>query len=230
MKKKPAHKTADEIRKLVLRAAAGLFMQKGYTATSMREISKNAGVNMGSLIYVYEHKDRILLDLVSHALDTQSDAAEKLLNGNAEDKLLLWAAETVLRLHIAENNEQMRELLLAAYSNPEIAVIAFQHSAKKHSEYFHQFYPKYEIKDFYELEIAAGGIIRSYMSVPCDMYFTMERKVRRYLETSCLIYRVPEERIRSVIKSIAEIDFSRAAQQVIDNIVSNLDIVEEAGT
>ena len=99
MKKKTVHRTAEENRKLVLRAAAGLFLQKGYTATSLREISRISGVNMGSLTYIYEYKDKMLLELVAHALDTQYIAAEKLL-GDTDDKLLLWAVENILRLHI----------------------------------------------------------------------------------------------------------------------------------
>lgn len=227
MRKKPAHRTFEESRKLVLRASAGLFVQKGYTATTLRQISTASDVNMGTLVHIYEHKDKILLDLVSHALEAQYSAAEKLLQGTAKDEILLWVAEAVLRLHIAESNEQMRELLLAAYSNPEIAVIAHQHAAAKHADAFRQFCPQYETKDFFELEIAAGSIIRGYMAIPCDMYFTMERKVRRFLETSCLIYRVPEERIQRIIQFVTEIDFSQAAQSVIGDIVNQLDIAEE---
>ena len=229
MRKKPVHRTFEESRKLVLRASAGLFIQKGYTATTLREISAASDVNMGSLVHIYEHKDKILLDLVSHSLEAQYSAAEKLLQGNAKEALLLWAAEAVLRLHIAESNEQMRELLLAAYSNPEIAIIVHQHAAAKHAGAFCQFCPQYETKDFFELEIAAGSIVRGYMAIPCDMYFTMERKVRRFLETSCLIYRVPEDRIQRIIQFVTAIDFSQAAQSVIGDIVHQLDIAEEAG-
>ena len=80
-----------------------------------------------------------------------------------------------------------------------------------------------EFKDFYELEIATGGIIRGFMSVPCDMYFTMQRKVKRYLETAFLVYKAPEQKIQEAINFVSQIDFEAAAPQVIEHLLAALD-------
>jgi len=223
MDQKTIHRTSEENKKLVLHAAAKLFLRKGYTATTLREIAKESGVNIGSLMYSYESKENILCDLVTHVLEGQFSATAKLLHGMTEDKILFWAAETTLQLHMAESSEQIRELYLAAYSHQKSAALIYQAIAEKMQTYFQPFYPDYEAKDFYELEIATGGIIRGFMSVPCDMYFTMKRKVKRYLETTFLVYKVPEAKIQEAIQFVSTIDFSAVAQQVIDNLLSALD-------
>lgn len=227
MRKQTTYRTAEENRQLVLRAAARLFMQKGYVGTSLREIAKASGVNMGSVTYIYEHKDSILTDMVSRALNTQFAVTAALLKGYTEDKMKLWVAEMVLQLCVAESNEQLRELFLAAYSNPQIAAIVYENSVERRYDYFHQFNPQYEIKDFFEVENAVGGIIRSFMALPCDMYFTLQRKIRRFLEITGLVYRIPEDEIKSVISFILTIDFSEIVQQIIETIVSDLGIEEE---
>lgn len=223
MENKAIPRSSEDNKRIILCTAARLFLSRGYTATTLRLIAKEADVNIGSLMYTYESKENILCSLVSFVLDGQFAQAEKLLDGVTEDPLLFWAAETTLQLYIAESSEHIRELYLAAYSHPKSAALIYQVIAEKMQHYFKEYYPHYESKDFYELEIATGGIIRGFMSVPCDMYFTMERKVRRYLETAFLVYKIPEKRIQEAITFVSQIDFKTAAPQVVDFLLADLD-------
>lgn len=223
MENKAIPRSSEDNKRIILCTAARLFLSRGYTATTLRLIAKEADVNIGSLMYTYESKENILCSLVSFVLDGQFAQAEKLLEGVTEDPLLFWAAETTLQLYIAESSEHIRELYLAAYSHPKSAALIYQVIAEKMQHYFKEYYPHYESKDFYELEIATGGIIRGFMSVPCDMYFTMERKVRRYLETAFLVYKIPEKRIQEAITFVSQIDFKTAAPQVVDILLADLD-------
>ena len=223
MDQKTIQRTSEENKRLVLHTAARLFLQKGYTATTLRQIAKEAGVNIGSVMYLYESKENILCDLVSFVMGGQFAATEKLLAGKTEDMLLFWAAETTLQLYIAESSEHIRGLYLAAYSHSKSSSLIYQYVAEKMQVYFKAYYPEYEFKDFYELEIATGGIIRGFMSVPCDMYFTMQRKIKRYLETSFLVYKVPEQKIQEAINFVSQIDFEAAAPQVIEHLLAALD-------
>ena len=223
MDQKTIQRTSEENKRLVLHTAARLFLQKGYTATTLRQIAKEAGVNIGSVMYLYESKENILCDLVSFVMGGQFAATEKLLAGKTEDMLLFWAAETTLQLYIAESSEHIRGLYLAAYSHSKSSSLIYQYVAEKLQVYFKAYYPEYEFKDFYELEIATGGIIRGFMSVPCDMYFTMQRKVKRYLETAFLVYKAPEQKIQEAINFVSQIDFEAAAPQVIEHLLAALD-------
>ena len=45
-------------------------------------------------------------------------------------------------------------------------------------------------------EIASTGMMRSFVAVPCDMYFTVERKIARFLECAFRVYNVSPERRR----------------------------------
>ncbi|MBR3796403.1 MAG: TetR/AcrR family transcriptional regulator [Clostridia bacterium] len=87
MEQKGLHRSTEENRRLILWAAARLFEQNGYTATTLRQIAKEAGINIGSLMYAYESKKCILVDLVKYVLDGQFTAAEKLLQGVTNDKV-----------------------------------------------------------------------------------------------------------------------------------------------
>ena len=54
------------------------------------------------------------------------------------------------------------------------------------------------------------------------MYFTMEAKVARYLETTFRVYRVPQEKTQEAIQFVSKFDFSRISQSVIDSMLSML--------
>lgn len=223
MEHKITHRSTEENKKLLLEVAAKLFLQKGYTATTLREIAKEAGVNIGSLMYTYESKENILADLVPIVLHGQFGFSSQILHGVTEDKILYWATETALQLHMAESNEAVRELYLMAYSLPKPSAVIYQHIAEKLQVFFQANFPEYEAKDFYELEIASGGIIRSFMSVPCDLYFDINRKIRRYLQTSFRIYKLPEEKAEEAFRFVSAIDFTTATQQLVDLLLKKIE-------
>ena len=209
-------------RRKILLKAANMFLSQGYTQTTLRELARESGVNIGSLMHLFENKENILCALVSVVLDGQFSAAQKLLGNMTDDKILFWAAETTLQLYMAESSEQIRDLYITAYSLPKTSDIIRRSIAEKMSEYFLPYNPGYQEKDFYEMEIATGGIIRGFMSVPCDMYFTMDTKVARYLETSFRVYKVPQEKTQEAIQFVSRFDFAQIAQNVIDSLLSML--------
>ena len=209
-------------RRKILLKAANMFLSQGYMQTTLRELAKKSGVNIGSLMHLFENKENILCALVSVVLDGQFSAVQKLLSNMTDDKILFWAAETTLQLYMAESSEQIRDLYITAYSLPKTSDIIRRSIAEKMSEYFLPYNPGYQEKDFYEMEIATGGIIRGFMSVPCDMYFTMDVKVARYLETSFRVYKVPQEKTQEAIQFVSRFDFAQIAQNVIDSLLSML--------
>lgn len=72
-------------------------------------------------------------------------------------------------------------------------------------------------------EISSAGIMRSHLSVPCDVYFTMERKLRVFLETTFLIYHVPEEKIQEAIEFVMQFDWKSIANGVIQQMLEFLE-------
>ena len=209
-------------RRKILLKAANMFLSQGYAQTTLRELARESGVNIGSLMHLFENKENILCALVSVVLDGQFSAVRKLLSNMTDDKILFWAAETTLQLYMAESSEQIRDLYITAYSLPKTSDIIRRSIAEKMSEYFLPYNPGYQEKDFYEMEIATGGIIRGFMSVPCDMYFTMDTKVARYLETSFRVYKVPQEKTQEAIQFVSRFDFAQIAHNVIDSLLSML--------
>ena len=69
-----------------------------------------------------------------------------------------------------------------------------------------------------------GGIIRGFMSVPCSMYFTMERKIKSFLETSLLVFEVPKDKIKEIISFVMNIDFVNIINETMEDILLSFQI------
>ena len=217
------HNEHEKIKLHILYTATQMFLESGYTAATMRQIADQSGIKYGSMRTFYPTKEDILCDLVSFVLEGQFSFTAELLKGKTEDKILFYAAETTLQLHMAESSEQVRELYLACYSLPNSAELIFHQITGKLEHIFKEQLPHWETKDFYEREIASGGIMRNFLSVPCDMYFTMDRKVRSFLESTFLLYRVPDEKIAEAIEFVHQFEWEQIAAGVIDNMLAYLE-------
>ncbi len=223
MLEKTIHSRQDAAKSKILHAAAKLFLAKGYTNTTLKEIATLSGVNYGSLMFAFRSKDLILSELVGFVLDGQFEYTEKILRGKTDDKILFYAAETTLQLYMAESSEHIRELYSLAYSQSASSDIIYNKITLKLAEIFKEQYPDFTQGEFYEKELASAGIMRNYMTRPCGIYFTMDRKVKAFLENTLLLYEIPRGKIEEAIKFVSQFDFKTIAQQVIDNMLAYLE-------
>ena len=82
-------------------------------------------------------------------------------------------------------------------------------------ELFGKEHPGYTRQDFYELELATSGMLRSFMARKCDRSFTMEQKLRRFLSCGMTIYGVDQEKQQEVIDQVLKMDLKSVADQLL---------------
>ena len=209
-------------RNKMLKAATFLFLEQGYDKTTTTQIAKAAGMSQASFFAAFESKEAILLELTKIMFSSQFVAAAAMMP--TDDPLLLYALETGLQLHITELSEPLRELYVATYSLPSTSEYVYQNTTEKLIKIFAPYLPEAQEKDFYELEIASAGITRGFMARPCDLYFTMERKLRRYLSCCFRIYKVPQEVYAPVIEAALRRDLKSDAEKIIAATVQRAEL------
>jgi len=104
-----------EPRQEILRAAARLFQQQGYDATSMNDVAAALKLSKGGLYHHFQSKDEILFHIMSHAMDITEERvinAARRIEG-AEERL-----RTLIRLHIeVVLSEEDREITVMLHEN-----------------------------------------------------------------------------------------------------------------
>jgi AcrR family transcriptional regulator len=97
----------QEPRQEILRAAARLFQQQGYDATSMNDVAAALKLSKGGLYHHFESKDEILFHIMSHAMQLTEDRVINVvrrIDGGRPDGTRVDVTEerlrTLIRLHI----------------------------------------------------------------------------------------------------------------------------------
>ncbi len=213
-----------EIYRKILTAATAMFIQKGYEKTTLVDIANLSGVSKRVIIYEMNSKEEILGHLVTKFLDGVTEVSGAASKKLTDDRLLIFISNEVLQLYMAEMNEDMRDLYLAAYSMPKTSEEVLKRRTNMMYEAFSKALPNYEMKDFYETEIASMGIMRAYMTVPCDMYFTIRAKSKRLVEMLMRIYKLEDKIITEAIDFLEKIDFEAVAKKAVQSVFNELNI------
>ena len=213
-----------ELYRKILTAATALFMQKGFEKTTLMDIAKLSGVSKRVIIYEMNSKEELLGHLVTKFLDGVTEASNNVATKLTDDRILIFTANEVLQIYMAEMSEDMRNLYLAGYSMPKTSELVLKRRSTMLYENFGDMFPDLELKDFYEIEIASMGIMRAYMSVPCDMYFTLEAKTDRLITTMLKIYNIDDETIKQTKELIGKIDFETVAKKAVEGVFNELEI------
>ncbi|MCF8466897.1 MAG: TetR/AcrR family transcriptional regulator [Sneathiella sp.] len=74
---KAALSKSEQTRSLILAAAARLFREQGYTASTLRKIATKAGIEAGSIYYHFNSKDEILDEVLDLGLRQIFEAVKK---------------------------------------------------------------------------------------------------------------------------------------------------------
>lgn len=201
-------------KRRILSVCVKLFIEKGFKKTTNAEILELADVTSSTFYNIFKTKDGVLLELTEFMFENQFSISEKLV-GEGASPIMVYAAETALQLTLTELNENLREIYVEAYSQPHIAEYIYQNTTNQLYKIFNSYMPNCSLSDFYELEIGSAGIMRGYMSRPCDKYFTIEKKLERFIRMSLSAYNVPKEEQDKAAAYVLESDIISTANAVM---------------
>jgi AcrR family transcriptional regulator len=76
----PLQKRAIETRRQILLAAAALFRDKGYKATTLRDIARAVGIGAGSFYYYFRSKEEVLHEVLDRGIETVDNMVRGAVN------------------------------------------------------------------------------------------------------------------------------------------------------
>lgn len=212
----------------IIMACIQMFIEKGYKKTTMLDIIKEADVSAGTFQNIFKTKDGVLKELVTVMFSMQFSIAKDVPNG-ITNSIMLYAMETAIQLTLVELNENLREMYVEAYTHQNISEYINELTTKELIKIFGQSLPDYEESDFYEIEVGTSGLMRSFMLKPCDKYFTLKRKIKRFLSISLNIFKVPESQQNEIIEKVINLNIVEIAKKVLDKLLKQLSMKYEIG-
>ena len=84
-------------KEIILEKAAVMFREKGFSATSMRDLAESVGIEAASLYNHIQSKSQILQEIVFRAADDCNQHLDKLTDENAACSVKI---ESIIRFHV----------------------------------------------------------------------------------------------------------------------------------
>ncbi len=213
----------EENKQKILSACVRLFLTQGFNETPPRQIFEEAGVTSGTFYNLFRSKSGVLTELTRFMFDNQFISAG-LSVGEGMSPVMLYAVETSLQLTLTELNENLREIYVEVYTKPEHIEFIRRKTTAQLLRIFSPYLPGRTESDFYEIEIGTAGIMRAYMARECDMYFTLERKLERFLRMTLGVFDVPKDEIDRAVEFVLGLDIRGIADGVMQKLFAALEM------
>ena len=216
----------SESEKKILHSAIKLFLENGYSVTTLKMISEECKMSQGTITYHFHTKEDMLYILVQALMDFHGDVIEN-INTEVNDPLVAYAMEVAAQISICDENEKAWDLYYSAYTHPATFIHIKDWASKKAYWLLKNRLPQWNEASFREVENVASCIELSAFTMQKSRELTLERKIYLVLNSLMKIYNIPKEDRVRVIETVLKADYRKIGQDMFDNLVKKLDDSEK---
>ena len=212
----------NETQIAIIRYAAKLFLENGYTKTTIKELERVSGIKTGNITYYFHSKEDLLNVLMEELMDFHANMIEEIYEAE-NDALFAYAIEIAAQIALSETHQQAWDLYHAAYSLPRTYESIRGWAAEKNCRLLKDLLPNWSERDFRKVEIVASGIELAALKTVCDRTFTLDDKVSLVLDSMMMLYGIPEKKRRAAIEKVLHAGYEQIADDMFDRFVKRLD-------
>lgn len=219
---KIAHIRKQNTTKLeIIQTASKMFIENGYSKTSLRSISKELDISPGHLMFYFSSKEHLLSVLV----DILCDFQWKLISEEGKDgvdPLLAICLELMTMASAAETDEIARDFFVSAYTSPLTLEIIRKNDYIRAKQVFAEFCPDWTDDDFKDAESLVSGIefatlMKTESSAP------LEKRISGALDMLMKIYNVPKDIRKENIEKVLSMDYASIGSKVFQYFKSYIE-------
>lgn len=200
----------------ILKVAMKMFLEKGFTNTSVKAISNELNISTGNLTFYFPTKEHILLELTKEITQFHTKCIDKVPKKN--DDLYSYCWEVTAQIILCEENEQARNIYLAIYSHPLTLQYVKDWTAEKNRQILGNRLKDWTYERFRRVENVTCCIERSALTEPCTDIYNIEDKIRLILTCLLKIYDISYEEREKVIGEILATDYRKTGRELLKQL------------
>lgn len=208
-----ARKKVNTTKKEIIQVAMRMFLENGFSNTSVKAISDELEISTGNLTFHYPTKEHLLAVLVRLLCDFQWDTMEH-VKGEGASSLLALSLELPMMAAMCDENAVTKDFYMSAYTLPMTLNIIRVSDMAKAKSVFAEFCPGWTNEHFAEAEVLASGIEYATL-MTTELSPALEVRVAGALNTILGIYWVPEAQRREVISQVVEKDYRGIGRRLL---------------
>ncbi len=199
------YKKLPNARGVIVQEAARMFIEDGYSKSSINRLSKNLQISPGHITFYFPTKEHLLAVLVDEMLDYQRLMMEQEAR-DGKSSLLAYCLELTAIAAVCEESEIARDFYASAYASALTLARIRANDAEKTREIFIPFYPDWTEREWIATENIVSGI--EYATIMTRESDTpLEVQIEKTLDTILYLFGVPKETRKMKIEKVLSMDY-----------------------
>ena len=207
-----ARNIADNTRKEIIQIAMRMFLEKGYSNTSIKAISEELDISTGNLTFHYPTKEHLLAKLVNLLCEFQWEMMDKAVDEGGTT-LLALCMELAAMAAICEEDEVAKDFYLAAYKHRMSLDLIRKSDEKRAKMVFAKWCGDWADIQFQQAETIVSGIEYATLMKTDDI--PMEQRISGALNAIMMIYNVPEDIRKKKIQKVLSMDYIHIGRRIL---------------
>jgi len=202
----------------IIRSATKLFLENGFSHTTISMICSDSGIGRGNIVYYFHTKEDMLFLLLQELMDFHKTVIEETINKTG-DVEFACAMEIATQIALCESNPTAYDLYYSAYSHQGIFDFIKEWSAKKNHELLGATLLGWTYEDFCRMENVASHVEFSALTTPCDEKFTLEDKISLVLDSYMKLFDVSKEKRDDIIGKVLKTDYKKVSEEIFNKFL-----------
>jgi len=198
----------------IIKAATETFLEKGYTATSVRSIAADLDMNPGLLMYHFPTKEHLLSELVEMLCEFQWQLMRSIVD-DGNSLLMALCLELATIASVCDDNEILKDFYISSYSNPLTLGIIRKNDVQRAKLVFADYCPDWNDEQFAAAEILVSGTeYATFMTAGDEV--PLEVRISGALRSIMTVYGVPKETREMKIANILSMDYHGIGLHILE--------------
>lgn len=202
-------------RSMIVRTAANMFLERGYSKTYPKMVSNALGLSPGNLTYYFPTKEDVLVVLIEMLAKFQWTTVQELIN-EGETPLTALCFELTAMAVMCEENEVAKDLYLSAYTGVKTLDIIRKNDTERAKQVFAEFCSDWTDTQFAATEALVSGIEYATLRVTSTSP-PLEKRIASSMDAILALYNVPKERRQLKIQKALAMDYRAFANKMLND-------------
>ncbi len=209
----------------IIRLAAHLFIEEGYSTTTVGRIAKTLDLSPGNITFYFPSKEHMLAVLVDELFDFQNllmdqEAAE------GKSSLISYCLELTSIAAACEDDAVARDFFASSYSSVMILNMIRENDTEKTKRIFAEFRPDWSDEQWRATENIVSGIEFATI-MTCEEDTPLPLQIEKALDSILILYGVPEQLRRQKIEKVLALDYRSIGKRILKDFKEYIDKVNE---
>lgn len=209
----------------IIQVANKMFLENGYLETSIKSIGEELGISAGHIMFYFPTKEHMLKVLIERLCEYQWKVLRESVE-NGDSSLMAICLELAVHKIICDENEAMRKLYIAAYTNP-LPLEYIRHNDTERSKLlFREYCKDWDDAKFREVEILVSGIEYALFSAEPGV-ITWNNGIVGAIKSVLVIYNVPPKTQQMLLEQIGQIDCRNISRRICKDFYNYVETADE---